>query len=212
LFTGIIEDLALVEDLQAKPESLRLEVLTALDAESLAPGDSIAVNGVCLTVTGIESDHLVFDVSHETVASSTLRELKRGDRIHLERALSLGGRLGGHLVTGHVDGVGEVVRRVQRGDNLDLFFRVPQAVEPYLVDKGSVAVDGVSLTINQPQGSTFRTTLIPHTLGMTTLGELRAGDRVNLEADIIGKYVRHFTGGSGSGIDEEFLSRHGFIS
>jgi len=212
MFTGIIEDIGEVTRLTRRAEALALEVSSGLPAESIQLGDSLAVNGVCLTVTRMDGRNLTFDVSHQTLESSTLKQLKPKSRVHLERALALGGRLGGHLVTGHVDGVGQLTARVPRGENLDLTIQAPDGFTPYLVPKGSVAVDGVSLTINQPTGSIFSVTLVPHTLAKTRLSDLRPGDSLNLEADIIGKYVRHFNKQpGGSGIDEQFLAEHGFL-
>jgi riboflavin synthase len=213
LFTGIIEDIGQVQSLQAKPGSALLCVRTSLEVATIAIGDSVAVNGACLTVTAVEDDRLTFDVSHETLAATTLHGLKDSEGVHLERALSLGGRLGGHLVTGHVDGVGKVLARSPQGPNLDLSIQVPGALSPYLVPKGSVAVDGVSLTVNKPERDRFSVTLVPHTLERTRLGERRAGEDLNLEADLLGKYVRHFmTRGAEKGIDRQFLAEHGFIT
>lgn len=212
MFTGIIEDIGTVKALDRKADSLGLSVESRLPEDELKPGDSVAVDGVCLTVAEISQRLFVADLSHETLSATTLQNLKPGRRVHLERALALGGRLGGHLVTGHVDGVGEVVSKTPRGPNLDLVFLAPAEVVPYLISKGSVAVDGVSLTVNDPAGQRFRVTLVPHTRDATTLSERRPGDRVNMEADLLGKYVKHFVSGSaGGGIDEQFLLTHGFL-
>jgi len=217
MFTGIIEDIGTVEALDKKGDSLALSVESRLPADELKPGDSVAVNGVCLTVSDISKSIFTVDLSHETISATTLRYCKAGHRLHLERALTLGGRLGGHLVTGHVDGVGEVISKTPRGRNLDLVFLAPSAVVPYLIPKGSVAVDGVSLTVNDPAGQRFGVTLVPHTLDRTTLAKRKPGERVNLEADLLGKYVRHFaargiaSGRGGKGIDEQFLLEHGFL-
>jgi riboflavin synthase len=212
MFTGIIEDIGTVESLAPSGDSVALRLKSRLPSDELKPGDSVAVNGVCLTITGVWGGIFVVDLSHETLAATTLQSLRAGRRVHLERALSLGGRLGGHLVTGHVDGVGEVASRTPKGANLDLEFMAPAEVALYLVPKGSVAVDGVSLTVNDPAGRRFRVTLVPHTLDQTTLSDLRPGDPVNLEADLLGKYVKHFMSkGAGGGIDEQFLREHGFL-
>jgi len=211
MFTGILEAGGRGSQQRRSPAGAALRVGTGLPVEEIRAGDSIAVNGVCLTVTGIETGWFEADVSHETLAATTLGALRQGDAVHLERALALGGRLGGHLVFGHVDGVGELVSRRSRGANLDLEILAPGTVAPFLVAKGSVAVDGVSLTVNDPAGARFRTTLVPHTLAGTVLGERRPGDRLNLEGDILGKYVKHFVDGMrGSGLDERFLVEHGF--
>ena len=216
MFTGIVEEVGSIVRVERGSEALGLEVRAGFSPESVAAGDSVAVDGVCLTVTRLAEEVLRFDLSHETAGATTLRGRKAGDRVHLERALALGARLGGHLVTGHVDGTGELLRREPRGENLDLILRAPAPVAPYLVPKGSVAVDGVSLTVNQPRGDQFRVTLVPHTLRYTTLGERRPGDGLNLEADILGKYVRHFVTGAGGshggGVDRRMLEEHGFLA
>ena len=212
MFTGIIEDIGTLKALDKQGDSLGLSVESRLPADELKLGDSVAVNGVCLTVSDITENKFTLDLSHETLSATTLGSCKPGQRLHLERALTLGGRLGGHLVTGHVDGVGEVVSRTPKGPNLDLVFMAPAEVVPYLIPKGSVAVDGVSLTVNDPAGQRFKVTLVPHTLEATTFSERKPGDRVNLEADLLGKYVKHFvSGSSGKGIDEQFLAEHGFL-
>jgi riboflavin synthase len=212
MFTGIIEDIGTVKAIDKGRDSIKLKLQSGLPFDELKAGDSLAVNGVCLTLTGIAEGLLSVDLSHETLAATTLKDLKPGAEVHLERALAFGGRLGGHLVTGHVDGVGEVVSKTPKGPNLDLEFLAPAEVVPFLIPKGSVAVDGVSLTVNQPAGRRFKVTLVPHTLEQTNLSGRRVGDRVNLEADLLGKYVKHFvSGGSSKGIDEQFLAEHGFL-
>lgn len=218
MFTGIVEEIGHVVRIEPGGSTMRLLVGAHFATSTVETGASVAVDGVCLTVTRFEDGVLQFDVSHETIEATTLRTRHTGDRVHLERALALGGRLGGHLVTGHVDGLGEVLRREPRGRDLDLVLRAPAPVVPYLVPKGSVAVDGVSLTVNQPAGEQFQVTLVPHTLEQTTLGERRSGDAVNLEADILGKYIRHFVAGAGAsgrlpgdGVDRQLLEEHGFL-
>jgi riboflavin synthase len=213
MFTGIIEDIGTIGKLAKQSGALKLSIKSALPKDSVRPGDSIAVNGACLTLTGFGAGALRFDVSHESLAATTLGALRPGDRVHLERALSFGGRVGGHLVTGHVDGVGEIAERISRGESLDLILRAPAEVRPFLVAKGSVAVDGVSLTVNEPKSDRFRVTLVPHTLQKTTLADRRPGERVNLEADLLGKYVRHFLAPEKSGgVTEAFLAEHGFLN
>jgi len=221
MFTGIIEDIGRLLTSRRKPDGLVLRLGTALPLAEVRPGDSIAVDGACLTVTAKGTGWFEADVSHETLSATTLGALTSGARVHLERALALGDRLGGHMVTGHVDGVGQLTERIERGDGADLTIQAPAPVAAYLVPKGSVAVAGVSLTVNQPTDGIFRVTLVPHTLSQTLLAERRPGDRLNLEADILGKYVKHFVEGlgrsgaggrgrSGSRIDEAFLAEHGF--
>lgn len=217
MFTGIIEDIGQLLTTRRRPEGLVLRLGTSLPLASVGLGDSIAVNGACLTVTAKDSGWFEADVSHETLEATTLGALHSGLRVHLERALAMGDRLGGHMVTGHVDGVGELRERSERGDGLDLTIQAPEQVAAYLVPKGSVAVDGVSLTVNQPAQGVFRVTLVPHTLGQTLLTARKPGDRLNLEGDILGKYVKHFVDGlgqadpgGGSRIDQAFLAQHGF--
>lgn len=211
MFTGIIEDIGRMSRVRRRAEGLRLEIATRLPAESLPLGCSVAVNGVCLTVCAHEKGAFAADVGHETARVTTLGRARTGQRVHLERALAFGGRLDGHLVTGHVDGVGEVLERAERGSGIDLLLRAPEAVRPFLIEKGSVALDGVSLTVNAPTADAFAVALVPHTLEKTCLGELRPGGAVNLEADIIGKYIRHFVAPAGRGVDESFLAEHGFL-
>jgi riboflavin synthase len=218
MFTGIIEDIGQLLQQRHRQDGLALRIGSRLPAEGVRLGDSIAVNGACLTVTAFDPASFEVDVSHETLASTTLGGLRPGARLHLERALALGDRLGGHLVSGHVDGIGELETRRPQGANLDLVFSAPPEVAAFLVSKGSVAVDGVSLTVNEPGRDRFRVTLVPHTLGQTLLGERRVGDKVNLESDLLGKYVKRFVQGlgssdseSGGGLDEAFLARHGFV-
>lgn len=189
MFSGIIEETGRVAGLRRGRESLVLTVSARRVLEGTRAGDSIAVNGVCLTVTALDGDRFTADVMHETLRATTLGDLQPGDPVNLERALRLGDRLGGHLVTGHVDGVGRVLRR-REGDNaFTLEIAVPEGFGPHLVPKGSVAVDGVSLTVARCGRDRFEVSIIPHTAAVTTLGRRRPGDRVNLEGDLIGKYV-----------------------
>jgi riboflavin synthase len=197
MFTGIIEATGIVATLDARDGGARLAVTTELDVGALPLGASIAVDGVCLTVIeraqGRSSTHrsnsFAADLGPETLARTTLGALRPGARVHLERPLRLGDALGGHLVSGHVDGVGEVVGRREVGASLELQIRAPEGIVATLVEKGSVTVAGASLTINAVAGDTFSVTLIPHTLAVTTLGALAVGARVNLEGDLIAKHV-----------------------
>jgi riboflavin synthase len=189
LFTGIVEAQGDIEALRGQ----RLSVSTALDLKAVPLGGSIAVDGVCLTVVARRARRpgWVFqaDLGPETLARTTLGERRAGDRVHLERPLRMGDPLGGHLVAGHVDGVGRLRKAVRRGDALELQVAAPPEIAPYLAPKGSVAIDGVSLTVNRVAAQTFSVTLIPHTLAVTHLGALPAGARVNLEADLLAKQV-----------------------
>ncbi|HET7068010.1 MAG TPA: riboflavin synthase [Nocardioides sp.] len=195
MFTGIVEELGTVEALERQSDAVRLTVRAASVLEDVGLGDSIAVNGVCLTVVstgstdGVAADTWTADVMAETLAKTGLGSLTRGDRVNLERAVTAGTRLGGHLVQGHVDAVGHVVRR-DPGEHWDVVtLSMPAELAPYLVDKGSITVDGVSLTVVEAGEESFTVSLIPETLRRTTLGFRVPGDAVNLEVDVIGKYV-----------------------
>jgi riboflavin synthase len=193
MFTGIIEALGVVESIQRlelnQAPVVRLVVVTDLPVESMAIGASIAVDGVCLTIVERAAGHFAADLGPETLALTTLGALEPGSRVHLERPLKLGDPLGGHLVLGHVDVMGTVVGRRTLGSALELEINAPAQVSRFLAAKGSIAVDGVSLTVNTVVGDVFSVTLIPHTLEATKLGDRREGDHVNLEADMIVKHI-----------------------
>jgi riboflavin synthase len=189
MFTGIVEELGSVDALERQSDAVRLTVRATIVLEDAAPGDSIAVNGCCLTVAERTADTWTADVMAETLAKTGLGSLSVGDRVNLERAVTAGTRLGGHLVQGHVDAVGHVVGR-QPSEHWDVVtVAMPRELAPYLVDKGSVTVDGVSLTVVEAREDGFTVSLIPETLRRTTLGFRAPGDAVNLEVDVIGKYV-----------------------
>jgi riboflavin synthase len=185
MFTGIVEELGSVAVVNGR----RVTIACRTVREGSPVGASVAVNGICLTVVERPSDGLAFDLSEETLARTALSGMRPGDRVNLERAVTLASRLSGHLVQGHVDGVGTVERLDGAEGGVMLAVRVPDELRRYLVDKGSVAVDGVSLTVAALDGDTFSVALVPHTLAVTTLGSVRPGDRVNLEIDVIAKYV-----------------------
>jgi riboflavin synthase len=214
MFTGLVEGVGELVGLTPMAGGLRLAVKTSFPAGELTLGESVAVAGACLTVVAIEAPRASFEVSPETLASTTFPLKKVGDRVNLERALRIGDRLGGHLVTGHVDGVG-VVREVRPGPaHTQIKFELPATLSRFVIPKGSIAVDGVSLTVNTCPGNTFTVNLIPHTARETTLATLKVGDRVNLETDIIGKYVARLLGKDGpqgEGVTAELLARHGFL-
>ena len=214
MFTGLVEGVGEIVGLTPMAEGLRLVVKTSFPAAELTLGESVAVAGACLTVVAIEAPRASFEVSPETLARTTFPLKKVGDRVNLERAVRLGDRLGGHLVTGHVDGVG-VVREVRPGPaHIQMKFELPATLSRFVIEKGSIAVDGVSLTVNTCQGNTFTVNVIPHTARETTLAALKVGDRVNLETDIIGKYVARLLGKDGpqgEGVTAELLARHGFL-
>ena len=195
MFTGIVEATGRIESLRAHPpvrgpaHVQRLAVSSTLDLTSIPPGGSIAVDGVCLTVIARRGRRFEADLGPETLARTTLGERRPGDRVHLERPLRMGDPLGGHLVAGHVDGVGRVRRARRKADALELQIAAPAEIAPYLAPKGSVTVDGVSLTVNRVAGPVFSVTLIPHTLAVTNLGNRSVGARVNLEADLLARHV-----------------------
>jgi riboflavin synthase len=189
MFTGIVEELGTVASVERLSDAVRLSVRATTVLEDAALGDSISVNGCCLTVAERTDDGFTADVMAETLAKTGLGSLVVGDRVNLERATTAGTRLGGHLVQGHVDAVGRILRR-EPGDHWDVVtVEVPADLAPYLVDKGSVTVDGVSLTVVEAGQESFTVSLIPETLRRTTLGFRAPGDAVNLEVDVIGKYV-----------------------
>lgn len=216
MFTGLIEDLGTVRELRKNADSVRLKVATSIPMGEIELGESIAVNGICLTVVAFGDGMFAADVSPETVYRSTLAALVPGSRVNLERALRLGARLGGHLVSGHVDAVGSVVALVRDGNAQRLTFRLPAEINRYVVEKGSVAIDGISLTVNSVTDDTFSVAIIPHTLAETTLKDRQVGSQVNIETDIIGKYVERLLGRAPreetrSPVDLDFLAKHGFL-
>ncbi|MGE5544343.1 MAG: riboflavin synthase [Bacillota bacterium] len=216
MFTGIIEELGKVREIKRGSQSCQLVIAASHVLTDVKLGDSIAVNGVCLTVVAFETGWFAAEVMWETLRKTNLEKLHSGDRVNLERALRLGDRLGGHLVLGHVDGVGRIIEQ-QRVD-IALVTRIgsPPELLRYVLPKGSVAVDGVSLTVVENLADSFTVSLIPHTAKLTTLGWKKPGDLVNLETDIIGKYVESLMKGAGSSSNQErmdlaFLQKHGFI-
>ncbi len=188
MFTGIIEELGTVRSIDERDEAVRIDLAARTVVADAAVGDSIAVNGVCLTAVDLDDDGFRVDVVPESLARSSLGGLEVGSRVNLERPMRMGGRLDGHIVQGHVDGIAEVVGIEDTGGYL-LEVALPEALSPYVVEKGSITIDGVSLTVAALGESSFSVALIPHTLEVTTLGERRVGDHVNLEVDVIAKYV-----------------------
>jgi riboflavin synthase len=216
MFTGIIEGVGKVRSIKRRGDALEVEIGCEFDLEKSNVGDSVSVNGCCLTVTSRLGKSFWADVSPETLTASTFDKLTVGDRVNLERALKVGSRLDGHIVQGHVDEVGEVKEVKERSGTREIEIEIPSNLSRYIVEKGSVAVDGVSLTVNRCEGNRFIVTVIPHTALNSTFQHMRRGDRVNLEVDIIGKYVEklRFLDSTefrkGSAITEEFLKKHGF--
>ena len=210
MFTGIVEEVGTVVSFAPEGTGAVLEVSTGLPLEEIRAGDSISVSGACLTVTGKGPGRFLADVSPETLNRTTFRSLAVGRRVNLERAMVVSGRLDGHLVYGHVDGTGTVREMRPAGDSRGFHIRTDSSIMKYVVFKGAVAVDGVSLTVSTVHPDGFEVTLIPFTLNRTTFGGARPGDRVNVETDIVGKYVLRFLERKDSGISKDFLKKHGF--
>ena len=189
MFTGIVEETGVVRALDERDGSVALRVDARTVCEDLRLGDSVAVNGVCLTVTAHDAAGFTVGLAPETLRRTDLSDLRPGDRVNLERAVAAGGRMGGHYVQGHVDGTGDIVGVRPEGDSLWMTFRAPSDLLPYLVVKGFVAIDGISLTITERREDTFSVALVAYTQSVVTLASKRPGDRVNLEVDVIAKYV-----------------------
>lgn len=207
MFTGIIEEVGAV----TRRSGADIAVMATKVLEGLKLGDSIAIDGACMTVAALHEDGFVVQVSPESLERTTLKHLRVGHAVNLERSLSLGDRIGGHFVQGHVDGVGRIVDVRPQGEFSLWRFQAPAEVAKYLVPKGSVAVDGISLTVVDPAGDTFGVAVIPTTLRETTLGTKRAGDPVNMEADMFGKHIYHYLKGAAQGgVSLDALRRHGF--
>jgi riboflavin synthase len=214
MFTGLIEDVGRVVKLERRGSAARLTVATLLPAAGFSSGDSVAVNGACLTVTRIAGDTMLsFDVSPETLDASGLGRLTAGGMVNLERAMRLSDRLGGHIVTGHIDCVATVDGRREESGNSIFLFSLPTENSRYVIAKGSVAIDGISLTVNSVSASGFMVNVIPHTAAMTTLRFKKPGDLVNVETDIIGRYVERLLGtaaASSVGVSMKSLLENGF--
>ncbi len=219
MFTGIIQSVGNIAELKRQGTDARLRISTGkLDMSDVALGDSIAVNGVCLTVVEFGSDHFVADVSSETLLRTSLGDLGQGSEVNLEKALTLNTRLGGHLVSGHVDGVGQVLNRREDGQSIYFDIEAPSELARYIAIKGSICVDGVSLTVNAVDGAQFTLTIVPHTLEETTIRHYRAGSRVNLEVDLIARYLERLILGDqaaetgSSHITETLLAQSGLVT
>ncbi|GAB2190430.1 riboflavin synthase [Sessilibacter sp. MAH2] len=217
MFTGIIEAVGEVAALEPKSGDLRVRIKTGkLDLSDVQLGDSIATNGVCLTVVDLPGDGYWADVSVETIALTTVKQWKIGSKVNLEKALMPQSRLGGHIVSGHVDGLGEVISRETEARAEQFRIRAPQELAKYIAHKGSITIDGTSLTVNAVSGNEFQLTIVPHTIAETIIGTYKTGTKVNLEVDVIARYLeRLLTGGTEnhnnhSKIDINFLAEHGF--
>ncbi|MDY6839256.1 MAG: riboflavin synthase [Thermodesulfobacteriota bacterium] len=221
MFTGIIEGLGTVKSAIGTGGGMRMHIQGDFPLEGIRVGDSIAVNGACLTAVKVDEKAFTVDVAPETLSRTTLGHIKVGHRVNLERALCLGDRLSGHLVTGHIDGIGRVKTRQPLANAILFAFTVPEALSRYIVEKGSVAIDGISLTVNTCDQRGFEVSIIPHTASITTMGLRRAGDLVNIETDMVGKYVERFTQHvvtapakskePGASVDETLLKKTGFM-
>ena len=213
MFTGIIEETGSVARVLQGGTSGEIRINASYVLEGTKLGDSIAVNGVCLTVTGLYDDGFTADVMPETLRRSNLGMLRSGDRVNLERAMAADGRFGGHIVSGHIDGTGEIASLRNEGNAVWVRIRSKEEILALIVEKGSITIDGISLTVASLGSDYFEVSIIPHTGAQTTLLKKKTGDKVNLENDIIGKYVQRLLGKStqSSGITESFLAEHGFF-
>jgi riboflavin synthase len=214
MFTGIIEDKGKVIRVEHGRQGRKLTLQVPIHLTEVQLGDSININGVCLTIVDKRNETITLDLSSETLQKTALEELKEGDQVNLERPLRLTDRLGGHIVTGHVDGIGVITEKRQEGDFLHLKVRIQKPISRHIVQKGSIAIDGISLTVNECEGEEVKITLIPYTLKRTTLMEKRVGDHVNVETDIVGKYVEKMMDRKdekSKGVDLSFLKEHGFV-
>ncbi|OPY73952.1 MAG: Riboflavin synthase [Syntrophorhabdus sp. PtaU1.Bin058] len=212
MFTGIIEDIGIITGINKMSGKWEFSVKTNVTPFDIREGDSVSVNGVCLTATKTGKGTFSADASFETLDRTTLKDAKVSQRVNIERAMGAGGRFGGHFVTGHVDAMGTITDIKRAGDSTQFSIEIPADMTRYIVQKGSVAVDGISLTVNEQHDNTFTVNIIPHTASRTTLGEKNLRDRVNIETDIIGKYVESFlVRDKQKGIDMDFLSDHGYV-
>jgi riboflavin synthase len=212
MFTGIVEDIGSVRIIRKLPGKWEFLVSTRLDPKGIHDGDSIAVDGVCLTVTRIEGTDIIADASLETLAVTTLKDKTPGDRVNLEQAMRADSRFGGHMVLGHVDGIGRVAAIDAAGDSIRLEIEVPHEVIQYIVKKGSVAIDGTSLTVNDLHDRRFALNIIPFSSSRTTLGSKGVGDHVNVETDVVARYVEKFVSPrEREGVDLDFLYNYGYI-
>ncbi len=219
MFTGIIEGIGILSSIKSAGKGKRITVTADFDLSQSKIGDSIAVNGACLTAVEIAGRRFSADVSPETLDKTTFARARIGDKMNLERAMRLSDRLDGHIVSGHIDGVGTIENKKTIGNALIVSFNAPESLSRYMIRKGSVAVDGISLTINECSEGKFEVSIIPHTAALTTIGFKNPGDMVNIETDMIGKYVERLLGGNSdfkkseisNGIDMQFLATTGFL-
>lgn len=213
MFTGIVEEVGVVREIQRRAGYQRTTVSAQRVLDGVKIGDSISLSGACHTVVAFDGRGFTVESVQETLTRTILGKFQVGSRVNLERSLKLGDRLDGHMVAGHVDGVGRVLKRLESADNVVFECDVPSELAPYIAEKGSVTIDGVSLTVVSVTDRSFLVTVIPHTLSVTTLGDRRVGDAVNLEVDLIARYLArlmHFGLGSAQGIDEAMIQKMGY--
>lgn len=219
MFTGIIQAVGTLAKIEPRGGDYRLTINTKkLVMSDVSLGDSIAVNGVCLTVIELFEQGFAADVSRETISLTTLASLTGGNRLNLEKALTLNAPLGGHLVSGHVDGIGTILKRTEDARSIRFSIEVPPELARYIAHKGSVTIDGISLTVNSINGTQFELNIVPHTLSRTIMGEYQTGKKINLEVDLIARYLERLLLGdqaanptAASGVTENFLAKHGFL-
>ena len=212
MFTGIIEDLGTISAIKKSAGKWEFYITTTLAGKNLEEGESISVDGVCLTATRITAEGFYADASLETLSVTTLTEKNTGSKVNIERAMAAHGRFGGHFVMGHVDGIGTIVDIRKTGESWAVIVEVPVDITRYIVEKGSVAIDGISLTVNEQRDNIFTVNIIPFTASKTTIGEKSPRDKVNIETDIVGKYVESFMAkDKQKGVDLDFLYAHGYI-
>ncbi len=211
MFTGIIEEVGFLRKMTPTAQAVRIEISACSTLQDTRPGDSISVNGICLTVVEIGEDYFAMDAVKESVSNTTITLWETGDELNLERAMPVAGRLGGHLVQGHIDGMGTVKNIWKVGNDYRFLVETSEELMRYIVHKGSIAVDGISLTVAEVNRNAFTVAVIPHTYSNTNIHRRKIGDRINLETDIIARYVEKFIQSSSSGrINEEFLRKAGF--
>ena len=221
MFTGIVAAMGSVRRLTLRGEDALLEVDASLELDDVRIGDSISISGACLTVTDLREAGFTADVSAETLSRTTLKTIKAGDPVNLEKALRVGDRLGGHIVLGHVDGVGRILEKTVRSQSVIFCFEIDPGLSRYVVAKGSVTVDGISLTVNRCEKNRFYVNIIPHTAAGTTLGVKKASESVNIETDILARYLEKLIiadpesngekGNPAGGVDMALLAKHGFL-
>ncbi|HWO76674.1 MAG TPA: riboflavin synthase [Bacillus sp. (in: firmicutes)] len=217
MFTGIVEEIGTIREIKQGKEAMTLTIQAKITMEDIHLGDSYSINGVCLTVTSFTKDQFTVDVMPETFHNTALSKLKVGSPINIERAMAANGRFGGHFVSGHVDGVGTIVGRTERSNAIYLNIQVPEHIEQFLIHRGSVTLDGTSLTIFSIEGNVITVSLIPHTAHVTILGGKKIGDLINVEADMLAKYIASLLNNRSQqkekkGITLSFLNQHGFLS